>query len=317
MDKWIGEADHQLARYHKYGEPLEESLYKEAASYNTPERQQYEAAKAERDVAAKMAAARATAQDRLESYGVDPSQTRSAALDLGSRVAEGAATAAAGNAARDQAAAVGRQLRSEAIQTAASGFNKGLQSTQAGTQSGVQALNPQLAVTASGAQTLGTGPQWTQIGSGAAGSWGDTQTAAYNAQMEKYKADQESGGGWGKLLGAGLSFASHFLPGMQEGGAIPEGPGVIPAEASPSGGAIPDDVAAQTDQGQPLQVNAGEFVVPKDVVGWLGEKGLQQIILKSRKEMQGGNGERPAQPSTGPAQIPAQSVGAIPAPAGG
>ena len=60
--------------------------------------------------------------------------------------------------------------------------------------------------------------------------------------------------------------------------------------------------------------------MPKDVVKWLGEKGMQQIILKARKEMTGANGERPAQPEAGPPPegqpppMPVESVGAIPMP---
>lgn len=106
----------------------------------------------------------------------------------------------------------------------------------------------------------------------------------------------------------------------EQGGVIPEphqlfqdGGTAIPVEASPSGGAIPDDVPAEIDGQAPAQLNAGEFIVPQDVVKWLGEKGMQQVILKARKEMQGGNGERPAQPEMGPPPIPPEGAG-IPTP---
>jgi hypothetical protein len=91
---------------------------------------------------------------------------------------------------------------------------------------------------------------------------------------------------------------------------------MLPEEMSPSAGAIPDDIPAELDSGGPARLNAGEFVVPKDVVAWVGEKGMQQFILKSRKEMTGQNGERPAQPEMGPPQQQFESTGAIPMPQG-
>lgn len=55
-----------------------------------------------------------------------------------------------------------------------------------------------------------------------------------------------------------------------------QGP-VVPPEASPSGGAETDDVHAL--------LNEGEFVVPKDVVRWYGEKFMQKLIQKAHDEM--------------------------------
>ena len=81
------------------------------------------------------------------------------------------------------------------------------------------------------------------------------------------------------------------IPGFGEGGVIPDDPDaearIADPEMSPSGGAIEDDIHAEIRQRQPAQLNAGEFVMPKDVVQWLGEKGMQQFILKARKEMAG------------------------------
>lgn len=56
-------------------------------------------------------------------------------------------------------------------------------------------------------------------------------------------------------------------------------PGVVPPEASPSGGEETDDVHAM--------LNEGEFVIPKDVVKWHGEKFFQKLIEKAHAEMAG------------------------------
>ena len=63
-----------------------------------------------------------------------------------------------------------------------------------------------------------------------------------------------------------------------------EGEGnMVPPEASPSGGAKVDDVHAM--------VSEGEFVMPKDVTSWFGEKFMQNLIKKARDEMAGPKAE--------------------------
>lgn len=75
---------------------------------------------------------------------------------------------------------------------------------------------------------------------------------------------------------------------MAEGETPEVNPNMVPAEASPSGGAETDDVTAR--------VNVGEFVMPKDVTSWYGEKFMQNLIDKARKEM----GQRTAEPDVAP-----------------
>jgi len=320
IDKALGALDRQeewsikdRARYENIFQPLEEQLAKDAEDYASPERQEVEAGKAEADVAAQFGQARQAAQDRLESFGVDPSQTRSGALDLGTRVAEAAAQASAGNQARTQTENIGRALRSEAINVGKGYPAQALAAQQGSTGAGNQAANTGLSTTASGANTMGTGMGWQGQGNSAIGGWADILNKGFSNQMDSYKANQESSSGWGSALGLVGGIASKFMP-FAEGGVIPDPDGMqIPEEASPSGGAIPDDIPAEIEGGMPARLNAGEFVVPQDVVKWLGEKGMQQVILKARKEMTGGNGERPAQPEvTGGPPIPPESVGAIP-----
>lgn len=71
---------------------------------------------------------------------------------------------------------------------------------------------------------------------------------------------------------------------------------MVPPEASPSGGTAVDDVTAR--------VSAGEFVVPKDVTAWYGEKYMQGLIDKARKEMQ----TKTAEPTMGPAPPQAMAI---------
>lgn len=68
-----------------------------------------------------------------------------------------------------------------------------------------------------------------------------------------------------------------------EGGDVGD-EGAVPMDASPSNGAVTDDVSAN---GGAIKLNAGEFVLPKDVTAWLGQKQLQNMITKAREESQG------------------------------
>jgi hypothetical protein len=61
------------------------------------------------------------------------------------------------------------------------------------------------------------------------------------------------------------------------------GGNMVPPEASPSGGQNVDDVHAM--------VSEGEFVMPKDVTSWYGEKFMQNLIQKARKEQMGPKAE--------------------------
>lgn len=312
MDKVAAWADADRQLYEDVYQPLEKQAALRAQDYASAERQEVEAGKAEADVAAQFKQARETAQAQLEQFGVDPSQLRSGSLDLGTRVAEAAAQASAGNQARFRTEQYGDMLMANAINAGKGYPQQVLAATGQGGQFGNQATNTGLATTASGAQTMGTGPTWQQIGNQGLGMWGQLMNADYSNRMAQYQANQASSSGFGEILG----LAGSFLM-AEEGGAIPDEEtmsiGPVPIEASPSAGAIPDDIEAQVAGGPPARLNAGEFVFPRDVMAWRGEQWAQKEIIKARKEMSGANGERPAQPEQGPAPpIPPRGVGAIP-----
>lgn len=287
-------------RYEAIFQPLEDDLARDAQSFSSEERQRQEMEKAQSTVAQNFEAQRRAAIQNLESFGVDPSATRYAALDAGSRVAQAAATAGAGNQARAQTEAIGRALRSEAINV-----GRGYPGQVAGTyatalQSGNQAANSQLAGTASGASTMGTGTQWAGLGNQALGTWGNTLNMGYQNQLAAADFNSRQSSGLGGLAGAVFGAAGNaggfgtLFAGLNEGGTVPEADasgqpitsgGNVPRASSPTRGAAIDDVNAK--------LTAGEFVVPKDIVSWKGEEFFQKLIEKSRKARP----EAPAQPS--------------------
>lgn len=316
MEKEAAWADADRKRYEQIYQPLENQAAARAQDFASPERQEYQAGLAEAQVADKFQAAREAGQDRLRQFGVDPSQMASGALDLGTRLAEASAAVGAGNQARMATEQYGDQLMGNAINTGKGYPAQVLAAAGAAGASGNQAVNTGLATTQSGASTMGTAPTWQGLGNQSLGQWGQFLSQGFQDQLAKEQADQAHSSGWGSAIGA----LTQFLPlAFAAGGGIPDdGSGTaIPPEMSPSAGAIPDDITAQVDDGSQINVNAGEFVIPKDVVSWLGEKGMQQFILKARKEM-GDPNKAPAQPTdpgAAPGGQPPPSyggVGAIP-----
>lgn len=283
-------AERDRRRYERTFQPLEDQLVREARDFGSPERQEFEAGRASAEVAQQFDQQRRAAAQNLESFGVDPSSTRFAALDMGSRVAQAAAQAGASNQARTQTEMLGRAMRSEAINV-----GRGYPGQIAGTygtaiQSGGQAANSALAGTASGASTMGTGTQWTGMGMQGLGQAGNIMNMGYNNQLAAAQFNAQQSSGLGGLAGAALGAignAGGLAAFFEEGGAVPEvtSGGNVPVEASPSRGAAIDDIDAK--------LNAGEFVVPKDVVSWKGEEFFQKLIDGSRKSRE----TAPAKPS--------------------
>jgi hypothetical protein len=286
-------------RYTSMFQPLEEDLIKEAKEYASPERVEYEMGRAQAGVAQNFDMQRAQAQQALESYGIDPGQARYQALDVGMRTAQGAEMAGAANMARDKTEAMGRAMRSEAIN-----IGKGYPGQIAGTYgtalaAGNQGVNAGLATTASGANTMGTPQQYGQIGMGGLNNAGSLMSNMYGNQIAAFNAEQQASSGLGSMFGAGLGLASKFMGfGFEDGGevpddemqgAIPEG-GPVGPHLSPSRGQEVDDV--------PAWLNAGEFVIPREVVEYKGEEFFHKLISNTKKQREMAIADSGAEPGT-------------------
>jgi len=363
MNKW---AIADRARYDRVYAPMEDAFAKQAAEYDSPERREAEAGKAEANIAQQFEQSRQAAMDKLEKYGVDPTQTRYGALDRQTRVAEAAAQAASGNQAREGVEKMGLALRQQAIQNGRNIVAQQMGYDAASQSAGSQGVGTGIAGMGAYTQSTGTPGAWFESGAKQTNAQGELMTRVEANQIEREKLQAEKdkqGSGFGDLLGMGAGLFSKFATGgfgsgmrIAGGGAIPDrlsyyedggyvtppggfgmleyddggdvrggAGGVVPDELSPSGGAIPDDIPADISDGGQAMINAGEFVIPKDVAAWLGQKEIQKLILKSRKEM-GDPNAAPAQPEMGPPQGPdpmempagmSPPPGAIPMPPGG
>jgi hypothetical protein len=261
--------------------PLQAKYVQEAQDWGNETNQGYAASQAQAGVAQQFNQARDASVQQLESYGVKPSDTRMAALDIGARTGQAAAEAGAGTKAASDRVMQGMQLQQGAI-------GQGLQTAGLANQDWTgaaamtnQQLNNSLQTTGSGAQTMGTGLGWTGAANPMLTATGTLMNQQYQNEIEKYKAEQSASSGTGALIGGALGLATKLIPSFAQGGGVPPDQtqgGAIPMQASPTNGSAVDDV--------PAALTVGEFVVPKDVTSWLGEKHLQQQIQKARQEKQ-------------------------------
>jgi hypothetical protein len=238
-DQYVQDAQADRDRYRSNTVPLEDALAKDAASYNDGARAEQDAGRAASGVAQAFEGARKGALANLESYGVDPSQTRAGALDLAVRTSQAASAANASNNARLQSENTGRQLRMDAINVGrasgvdalarAGALGTGLQGSignavnvgkgypgqvasayQTSQGAGSGAIQSQLGTTGSGASTMGTGVQWQGLNNQALGQWGNQVTAlnqsATQANTQRSAQQQQ---GIGSLVGgiAGLALS--------------------------------------------------------------------------------------------------------------
>lgn len=266
MEDQFQNAREDRERWETQFRPIEDQFIEEAMNYDSADRREREMGGAIADVGSQFDAQRRNALQRLESYGVDPSQTRNSALDIGVRTAQAAAQAGAATGARNRIEDTGRALRSDAVNmgrgalsNVASSYG---QSVAAG-QAGVGGAN----------QTTGTSASAMQGGLGFSGQAlqgynqsANIQNSGYQNQMQSYNAQQQQTAGMMQGVGsiAGMMIA--------DGGSINErldGEGHVNTGLG-DGSGIDDTV--------PALVSDGEYVIPADVVRKKGEEFFDKLL---------------------------------------
>jgi hypothetical protein len=290
-------ANETQQQYTDIGAPALAALNDSAGSYSSKARQQVMAGQAEAGSMQGSQAGISSAEQQLQGFGINPNSGVYQELEDSNKAAAGASAAAAGTTAALNTQAAGRGLQQQAVtadqqlpgqavnalgaaSSASGGASSAALSNTATAAGAMDAANPFLS-TAQNLSTEGTGTNST---SSSHSSNTGTTTAP--------------------LLSPSTITTNY---GVAAGGAIPDSAttgGFVSHKLSPSGGANTDDI--------PARLNADEFVMPKDVAHWYGQKTFQDMILKARKAM-GDHAQAPAKPSMGPPQpAHAASGGAIP-----
>ena len=188
-------ADELYQQYQQTYPALAKQFAADAANYDTPERRAQAGAEATAGVGMQFQAARDAATRQLESFGIKPSDTRFAALDLGTRIKEAAAKASADRAAQLATEDKGFQLRDEAIKQGSVLPGQSTAETNAATSAGSLVNAADSAATAQGNAAANYGSLANQAGANAIGA-GNASTAALNT------ATGATNAGTGALTGA-------------------------------------------------------------------------------------------------------------------
>lgn len=273
--------------YNRVGRPLEEAFIKEAQEYDTPERRDRERGAAIADVNSAFDAQRNNALQRLESYGVDPSQTRNAALDIGVRTQQAAQQAAAATGATRRVEDTGRALRSDAINLSrgalsnAAGFYG--QAVGAGNSAQGNALNTTQTGAGAVQSSLGFSGQALQ----GYGQNANILSQGFGNQMQSWGAGQQQQAGMLQGLG---SLAGMFLADGGEVEGVPTGSIAGQQRRGMPEQGIPFMADGDVDTGMgdgsgiddtvPAFLSDGEFVIPADVVRKKGEEFFEKLIEK-------------------------------------
>jgi len=301
-----------MAKWKQTYQPLYDAQAADAQRMmgNLPQTEEQYAGKYAADVAQAFDASKAASDRQLRSYGLKAPGSGAAALDVMVANQRGLGQVAAAEQGRLAARTEARNVTSNALTQGQFipqvGNQAGAMALSAGNQ---QIGAPESAIsTTTGAYSPALSaynsayPYMAQWGSTMAKSY-DQSLAGYSAQEQaranaeklRQQAEENSGSGIGGILGgiAGTAAGSFLGPmggaiggklgssiggsltSKATGGVVGDGNFVDPS-ASPSQGAITDDV--------PARLNVGEFVFPKDVVAWRGEQWMQKEIMKARKE---------------------------------
>jgi hypothetical protein len=260
-----------------------DAMMRNALTYSSPQRIASEMGRAQAGVQQGAEAGRQSAIQDLQSYGIDPSSGRYAALDQASRVMSGAAAAGAGNQQREATTAQGFGMQNQALQSSLSNVATGYGAANAANQflgTASQLKFPPLGQTAIG-------------GSQATGESQSSGTS-YGGQFGTY----------GGTFNPSKVIYNPNVPMVNTGSAMPsphmQGGGEVGYNQSPSDGAKVDDVSAN--------LTAGEFVIPKDVAEWKGQEFFYKLMAQARK-MRATAGTENGTPASDAPEQPEQMTG--------
>jgi hypothetical protein len=292
-----------------------------AAQYTSPSRIGINMGAAESQSEQGTNEALAAAKQNLQSYGINPNSGEYQELTMANKTAGGAAAAGAGQQAELATEATGRQLLASSIATGQQLPGQAINASNAAYTGIAGAQNATLANANTGVALTGSADpymttamslKYPGIGNASASSSQNTSqgTNIPQSQQTVGSMTQPSSGGSYGAYGSGLTpgtammGVSQNMQQVEQGGTISDFSGGgdatqgghVDQSASPSGGVNVDDV--------PANLNAEEFVIPRDVARWKGEEFWHKEIAKSRAAR--AKAASTVGPTAGPPQAPGQ-----------
>lgn len=190
------------ARYDSEFVPVENKFVDTANNWNSPDRAQQQQGAAEADVSQQFEAARKNSLSSLEGFGIDPSQTRYGALDLGTRVSQATAQAAAGTQSRVNTEQQGLALQSQAINIGHGLPAQVNQSYAGATNAGASGINAGNSTTSTFGNLAGTATQWGALSNNSAGLGLSASNSGFGNQMASANFGAAQDAGTGQLIGS-------------------------------------------------------------------------------------------------------------------
>lgn len=264
-------------RWETMFKPLEDQFVQEAKDYDSPERREQQRGMAIADVNTQFDAARRNSLSRLESYGVDPSQTRNAALDIGVRTQQAAAQAGAATRSDLGVEERGRALRGQAIQLGR-GVVGGVGAQYAGAVgAGAAGVGGSATTTGAGIGALQSGLPFSSQALQGYGQGANILSQGYGNELTGWDMQQQQLAGNLQAIGTGVGMAA----GIKDGGYIDGGRAIDPNVIEGQFEDVTDKVEGPgtgTSDEIPALLSNGEYVIPADVVRAKGEEFFDRLL---------------------------------------
>jgi hypothetical protein len=262
----FGQARRDRERYEREFMPFEKQLMADANSYTSGARVSFERGRAMADMATAQEQQRKNALQNLESYGVDPSQTRYAAIDRAARLSEAANIAQAGTNAASQAENTGRALRADVIGLGQGTLDRARGTTQDAANIGNSAVGNALNAAQTSIQGRMSAVPYMGLSLEGYGTETNILNADFANRMNKFEAKRARiadvmNQNWKGYNAAAGAFG---MGGGEDGGEVPHDLKAIPG---------PGDTV-------PAMLEPGEFVIPKEVVAAKGTEFFERLTEK-------------------------------------
>jgi hypothetical protein len=323
---WGNAADAGLSRYEQLYAPAMQQQLQYAQNYASPQNLALYRGQAMAGVGSAFDAQAKAASDSLRSYGLDPQaiqsrldttvRTQRAASEAGAGTQSDINTKLVGQQLLSGAIQTGQTdagLSSQMAGVSQSARNQAVNTGLATTASGSATMGTPTQWSGMAGTQLQQWPSAELGAMNASNQQGSLWNNINQTNLQAQQLAQNSSSGFGAIAGAGLGALSNmvkFAPiALATGGVVPSAangmvtpqvtgqdtPGGLPAQAPPPAGAIqtgsivPPSAQVPGIQGPdkvPAMVKAGEGIVPKDVMDWMGEQQFQKMITKSRTDRQ-------------------------------
>lgn len=209
----------QQSFYESQYQPVESDVIKKSQQWASPENIALQSSQAQANVAEAINSQKASAQEQLEGYGVNPGATRFDSLDRAMAVQGGAAIAGAGTQAAMATKMQGMQLESGVVNTGRGFPNAVASLSGTGSQAGAAGSSGMTNYLQTGSNMMSQPTAWWNAGANNMSVYTGAVNGYNQTQAQFAQANAMEMAGFGSAAG-GLLGAAMFHPWAEKGGPI-------------------------------------------------------------------------------------------------